>query len=83
MPRSAYHFFVAKPAAAPAKDAFDAKPATGAVSYYFPKELSILEIREDAVIDRRRSRLYFDIQSLWYLQRLYRKGKHLYRRYLY
>ena len=54
----------AKPAAAPAKDAFDAKPATGAVSYYFPKELSILEIREDAVIDRRRSRLYFDIQSI-------------------
>jgi hypothetical protein len=56
----------AKPAAAaaPAKDAFEAKPAVGAVSYYFPKELSILEIREDAVIDRRRSRLYFDIQSI-------------------
>jgi hypothetical protein len=54
----------AKPAVAPAKDAFEAKPAVGAVSYYFPKELSILEIREDAVIDRRRSRLYFDIQSI-------------------
>jgi hypothetical protein len=56
----------AKPAgaAAPAKDAFEAKPALGAVSYYFPKELSILEIREDAIIDRRRSRLYFDIQSI-------------------
>jgi Gliding motility associated protein GldN len=53
-----------KPSAAPAKDAFEAKPADGAVSYYFPKELSILEIREDAVIDRRRSRLYFDIQSI-------------------
>ena len=53
-----------KSSAAPAKDAFDAKPAGVAVSYYFPKELSILEIREDAVIDRRRSRLYFDIQSI-------------------
>jgi hypothetical protein len=53
-----------KSSAAPAKDAFEAKPADGAVSYYFPKELSILEIREDAVIDRRRSRLYFDIQSI-------------------
>ncbi len=53
-----------KSTAAPAKDAFDAKPAGVAVSYYFPKELSILEIREDAVIDRRRSRLYFDIQSI-------------------
>ncbi len=53
-----------KTSAAPAKDAFEAKPADGAVSYYFPKELSILEIREDAVIDRRRSRLYFDIQSI-------------------
>lgn len=54
----------AKPAGAPIKDAFEAKPASAAVSYYFPKELSILEIREDAVIDRRRSRLYFDIQSI-------------------
>ena len=54
----------AKPAGAPVKDAFEAKPASAAVSYYFPKELSILEICEDAVIDRRRSRLYFDIQSI-------------------
>ncbi|MFM6937159.1 MAG: gliding motility protein GldN, partial [Aquirufa sp.] len=54
----------AKPAGAPAKDAFEQKPAVAAVSYYFPKELSILEIREDAIIDRRRSRLYFDIQSI-------------------
>lgn len=54
----------AKPAGAPAKDAFEAKATNAAVSYYFPKELSIIEIREDAVIDRRRSRLYFDIQSI-------------------
>lgn len=53
----------AKPADKP-KDAFEAKPSVTAVSYYFPKELSILEIREDAIIDRKRSRLYFDIQSI-------------------
>lgn len=50
--------------AAPTKDDFDAKPAVSTVAYYFPKELSILEIKEDAVIDRKRSRLYFDIQAL-------------------
>ena len=49
---------------APAKDDFDAKPVVSTVAYYFPKELSILEIKEDAVIDRKRSRLYFDIQAL-------------------
>lgn len=53
----------ATPGAA-AKDDFDAKPAVSTVAYYFPKELSILEIKEDAVIDRKRSRLYFDIQAL-------------------
>lgn len=53
-----------KPAAAPAKDDFDAKPAPVEDAFYFAKDLSILEIREDAVIDRRRSRLYFDIQSI-------------------
>lgn len=47
-----------------AKDDFEAKPAVSTVAYYFPKELSILEIKEDAVIDRKRSRLYFDIQAL-------------------
>ena len=54
----------AKPADAAGKDPFEQKPASVGVSYYFPKELSILEIREDAIIDRRRSRLYFDIQSI-------------------
>jgi len=53
----------ATPGAA-AKDDFEAKPAVSTVAYYFPKELSILEIKEDAVIDRKRSRLYFDIQAL-------------------
>lgn len=31
---------------------------------YLPKDITIIEIREDAIIDRKRSRLYFDIQSL-------------------
>ena len=31
---------------------------------YLPKDLTLLEIREDVIIDRKRSRLYFDIQSL-------------------
>lgn len=31
---------------------------------YLPKDLTLIEIREDAIIDRKRSRLYFDIQSL-------------------
>jgi hypothetical protein len=48
----------------PAKDDFDQKPTPIGVEYYYAKDLSILEIREDAVIDRRRSRLYFDIQSI-------------------
>lgn len=48
----------------PAKDDFDQKPAPIGDEYYYAKDLSILEIREDAVIDRRRSRLYFDIQSI-------------------
>jgi hypothetical protein len=46
------------------KDNFDAKAPISTVAYYFPKELSIIEIKEDAVIDRKRSRLYFDIQAL-------------------
>lgn len=54
----------ATPAAAAVKDDFDNKPVASGVSYYFPKELSVIEIKEDAVIDRKRSRLYFDIQAL-------------------
>ncbi len=54
----------AKPAGAPAKDEFEQKAAPVEDAFYFAKDLSILEIREDAIIDRRRSRLYFDIQSI-------------------
>lgn len=46
-----------------AADGFDQKQV-GAVSYYFPKELSVLEIKEDAIVDRQKSRLTFVIQAL-------------------
>ena len=48
----------------PAVDDFDKGPIVAGVDYYIPKELSILEIKEDAIIDRKRSRLYFDIQAI-------------------
>lgn len=48
----------------PAADDFDKGPIVAGVEYYIPKQLSILEIKEDAIIDRKRSRLYFDIQSI-------------------
>ena len=47
-----------------ATDAFAEKPVSTQAEYYFAKDLSIIEIREDAIIDRIRSRLYFDIQSI-------------------
>jgi hypothetical protein len=50
---------------APANDGFGGpKPSSSGGEYYFPKELSILEIREDAIFDKQRSRLYYDIQSI-------------------
>jgi hypothetical protein len=39
-------------------------PAATGGDLYFAKELSVLEIREDAIFDKQRSRLYFDIQSI-------------------
>lgn len=47
-----------------AVDDFDKGPIVAGVDYYIPKQLSILEIKEDAIIDRKRSRLYFDIQAI-------------------
>lgn len=40
--------------------------ATEAVStdYFFPSDISVLEIMEDWVFDKRRSRLFYDIQSI-------------------
>ena len=48
----------------PVVDDFDKGPIVAGVDYYIPKQLSIIEIKEDAIIDRKRSRLYFDIQAL-------------------
>ncbi len=31
---------------------------------YFPKELSVLEVKEDWIFDKKRSRLYYDIQTI-------------------
>lgn len=39
-------------------------PVTDNNSLYYAKQLSILEIREDAIFDKQRSRLYYDIQSI-------------------
>jgi hypothetical protein len=53
------------PANGTANDGFNGpKPSSGGGEYYFPKELSVLEIREDAIFDKQRSRLYYDIQSI-------------------
>ena len=38
--------------------------STDVNSLYYAKQLSVLEIREDAIFDKQRSRLYFDIQSI-------------------
>jgi hypothetical protein len=38
--------------------------ATDVNNLYYAKQLSILEIREDAIFDKQRSRLYYDIQSI-------------------
>ncbi len=52
-----------KPAAGNAAQASE-KASTSTGDLYFPKELSILEIREDAIFDKQRSRLYYDIQAI-------------------
>lgn len=48
---------------APKKDTVAATPTfTG--DEYFAKELNLIELKEDWVFDRKRSRLYYDIQSV-------------------
>jgi len=48
-----------------ANDPFAQKPVVSTASdLYYAKQLSILEIREDAIFDKQRSRLYYDIQSI-------------------
>ncbi|MCU0338240.1 MAG: gliding motility protein GldN [Spirosomaceae bacterium] len=47
---------------AAAKAAADAQAL--AENMYFPDQLSILEVKEDWIFDRKRSRLYYDIQTI-------------------
>lgn len=46
-----------KPAATPA-------PAAPVVDEYFPSDLQLLELKEDIIFDKQRSRLYYDIQTI-------------------
>ena len=38
--------------------------ASAAPDYFLPNEVSVMEIMEDAIFDRRRSRMYWDIQTI-------------------
>ena len=38
--------------------------ASAGDDYFFPQQVSIVEIMEDVIFDKKRSRLYYDIQSL-------------------
>ena len=50
---------------APKNDGFNnPTPVLSAGDLYYAKQLSVLEIREDAIFDKQRSRLYYDIQSI-------------------
>jgi len=42
----------------------DASSATASADYFFPSDVSVLQIMEDWVFDKRRSRLFYDIQSI-------------------
>ena len=42
----------------------DGGTATASADYFFPSDVSVLEIMEDWVFDKRRSRLFYDIQSI-------------------
>ena len=50
----------------PANDQFNnpAPVVDNSNNLYYAKQLSVLEIREDAIFDKQRSRLYYDIQSI-------------------
>ena len=48
----------------PKKDTVIAQGPTFSGDEYFAKELNLLELKEDWIFDRKRSRLYYDIQSV-------------------
>ena len=41
-----------------------ADATSGTSDYFFPNEVAILELMEDVIFDKRRSRLYYDIQAV-------------------
>jgi gliding motility associated protien GldN len=45
-------------------DESTASPSTSDKLYFSPRDVSVLELQEDMVFDKRRSRLFFDIQSV-------------------
>ncbi len=42
----------------------NASSGSNSADYFFPSDVSVLEIMEDVIFDKRRSRLYYDIQSV-------------------
>lgn len=42
----------------------ESSDATATADYFFPADVSVLQIMEDWVFDKRRSRLFYDIQSI-------------------
>jgi len=42
----------------------DASASAASADYFFPADVSVLELMEDWVFDKRRSRLFYDIQSI-------------------
>ncbi|MEZ0485042.1 type IX secretion system protein PorN/GldN [Fibrella aquatica] len=57
---------VTQPVAPIVKDTVAVAQAAPALTgdEYFPKELSVLEVKEDWIFDKKRSRLYYDIQTV-------------------
>ncbi|GAB3991718.1 hypothetical protein GCM10028807_22530 [Spirosoma daeguense] len=55
---------IEQPIVEPKKDSAVAAAPAFSGDEFFPKELNILEIKEDWVFDRKRSRLYYDIQTV-------------------
>ena len=42
----------------------DSGASTASADFFFPSDISILEIMEDVIFDKRRSRMYYDIQAI-------------------
>jgi gliding motility associated protien GldN len=47
-----------------APDDWEADETAGKADIYFPNQISVLKMMEDRIFDKRRSRLYYDIQAI-------------------